>query len=94
VASAASFPDGGSGGARPAAAATSAVDDLLGLENEISAIQVRKFPSVAKGPKFQPQSSKRAEKKFVGPGKSKAELLPDLSKKGQKGAEFFWFGFP
>ena len=39
VTSAASFPDGGS--ARPTASAGSAVDDLLGLENEISAIQVK-----------------------------------------------------
>ena len=38
VMSAASFPEGG--GARAQAATTSAVDDLLGLENEISAIQV------------------------------------------------------
>jgi hypothetical protein len=41
--------------------------------------------SVAKGP----QSSKRAEQILVGPGKSGAELLPDLSKKGRKGAELF-----
>jgi hypothetical protein len=47
------------------------------------------FYSVAKGPKFQPQSSKMAEKNFVRPGKSGAELLPDLSKKGRKGAELF-----
>ncbi len=38
--SAASFPDGGA--ARPPTSASSAVDDLLGLENEISAIQVKK----------------------------------------------------
>ncbi len=37
VTSAASFPDGGP---RAAVSASSAVDDLLGLENEISAIQV------------------------------------------------------
>jgi hypothetical protein len=41
-----------------------------------------KYISVAKGPKFRPQSTKRAEKKLVGPGKSGAELLPDFSKKG------------
>jgi hypothetical protein len=45
--------------------------------------------SVAKGPKFRPQSSKRAEQNLVGQGKSGAELLPDLSKKGRKGAEQF-----
>lgn len=39
--SAASFPDGGA--ARPPTSASSAVDDLLGLENEISAIQVKKI---------------------------------------------------
>jgi hypothetical protein len=50
---------------------------------------LRSLPSVAKGPKFRPQSSKRAEKNLVGPGKSGAELLPDLSKKGRKGAELF-----
>jgi hypothetical protein len=36
--------------------------------------------SVAKGPKFRLQSSKRAEKNLVGPGKSGAELFPNLSK--------------
>jgi hypothetical protein len=45
--------------------------------------------SVAKGPKFQPQNPKGAEENFVGPEKSGAEYLPDLSKKGQKGAELF-----
>jgi hypothetical protein len=45
--------------------------------------------SVAKGPKFRPQSSKRAEKNLMGPGKSGAKLLPILSKKGRKGAELF-----
>jgi hypothetical protein len=47
------------------------------------------FVSVAKGPKFRPQSTKRAENKLAGPRKSGAELLPDLSKKGRKGAELF-----
>jgi hypothetical protein len=32
---------------------------------------------------------KKGRKKLVGPGKSGAELLPDLSKKGRKGAELF-----
>jgi hypothetical protein len=45
--------------------------------------------SAAKGPKFQPQSSKRDKKNLVGLGNSGAELLPDLSKKGQKGAGLF-----
>jgi hypothetical protein len=45
--------------------------------------------SVAKGPKFRPQSTKRAEKKLSGPGKSGAELLHVLSKKSRKGAELF-----
>jgi hypothetical protein len=45
--------------------------------------------SVAKGPKFRPQSTKRAGKKLAGPGKSGAELLLDLSQKGRKGAEVF-----
>jgi predicted nucleic acid-binding Zn ribbon protein len=45
--------------------------------------------SVAKGPKFRPQSTKRAETKLAGPGKSGAKFLPDLSKKGRKGAELF-----
>jgi hypothetical protein len=50
--------------------------------------------SVAKGPKFRPQRTKRAEKKLAEPGKSGAELLPDLSKKGQKrGQPFFKSGF-
>jgi hypothetical protein len=34
--------------------------------------------SVAKGPKFRPQSTKRAGKKLVAPGKSGAELLTDF----------------
>jgi hypothetical protein len=45
--------------------------------------------SVAKGPKVRPHSSKRAEKNLMGLGKSGAELLPDLSKTGRKGAELF-----
>jgi hypothetical protein len=45
--------------------------------------------SVAKGPKFRPQSTKGAEKKLAGQEKSGAELLSDLSKKGRKGAELF-----
>jgi hypothetical protein len=49
--------------------------------------------SVAKGPKFRPQNTKGAEKNCMGPGKSGAELLADLSKKGrkeaEKGANFF-----
>jgi hypothetical protein len=44
--------------------------------------------SVTKGPKFRPQSTKRAEKIFEGPGKSGAGVLPDFSKKGRKGAGF------
>jgi hypothetical protein len=48
--------------------------------------------SVAKGPKLR-QSSKRAEKNCVGPEKSGAELLPNLSKKGRKGAELFYVWF-
>jgi hypothetical protein len=56
--------------------------------NDLEFIQISHWvmlylTSIAKGPKFQPQSSKRAEKNLVGPGKSGAELLPDLSKKGQ-----------
>jgi hypothetical protein len=46
VTSAASFPDGGA--AHPPTSASSAVDDLLGLENEISAIQVKKIIWVKK----------------------------------------------
>jgi hypothetical protein len=45
--------------------------------------------SVAKGPKFRPQSTKRADKNLAGPGKSGAELLPDFSKRGRKAAELF-----
>jgi hypothetical protein len=32
---------------------------------------------------------KKGRKKLAGPGKSGAELLPDLPKKGRKGAELF-----
>jgi hypothetical protein len=45
--------------------------------------------SVAKGPKFRPQNTKGAEKNCVGPEKSGAEFLPDLTKKDRKGAELF-----
>jgi hypothetical protein len=45
--------------------------------------------SVAKGLTFRPQSLKRAEKNWAVPGKSGAELLTDLSKKGRKGAKLF-----
>jgi hypothetical protein len=45
--------------------------------------------SVAKGPKFRPQNTKGAENNCVGPEGSGAEHLPDLSKKGRKGAELF-----
>jgi hypothetical protein len=45
--------------------------------------------SVAKGPQFRPQNTKGAEKNCVGPEKSGAEYLPDLTKKGRKGAELF-----
>jgi hypothetical protein len=47
------------------------------------------IPSVVKGPKFRPQSSKRVEKNLVRLGKSLAELFPNLSKKGRKGAKLF-----
>lgn len=46
MSSAASFPDGGGANrtaANAAAGGGSAIDDLLGLENEISAIQVRLY---------------------------------------------------
>jgi hypothetical protein len=46
--------------------------------------------SVAKGPKFRPQSTKMAEKNLAGPEKLGAELLADLSKKGRKGAELLF----
>jgi hypothetical protein len=45
--------------------------------------------SVAKGPKFWPQNIKGAERNCLGPEKSRAEYLPDLSKKGRKGAKLF-----
>jgi hypothetical protein len=45
--------------------------------------------SVAKGQKFRPQNIKGAEKNCMGPGKSSAELLAELSKKGRKGAELY-----
>jgi hypothetical protein len=44
---------------------------------------------VAKGPKFRRQNTKVTEKNCKGPGKSRAELLAELSKKGRKGAELF-----
>jgi hypothetical protein len=45
--------------------------------------------SVAKVPKCRPQITKRAEKNLMGPGKTGAEFLTDLSKKGRKGAKHF-----
>jgi hypothetical protein len=47
--------------------------------------------SVAKGPKFPPQSSNKKKQNLVGPGKSGAELLPALCKKGAE--LFFRSGF-
>jgi hypothetical protein len=47
------------------------------------------YSSVAKGPKLQPQNTEGAEKNRVGPGKSGAGFLAELSKKGRKGAELF-----
>jgi hypothetical protein len=41
------------------------------------------------GAKILAAKHKRAGKKLAGLGKSGVELLPDLSKKGSKGAEFF-----
>jgi hypothetical protein len=45
--------------------------------------------SVAKGPKFRPQTPKGAAKKSEGPEKLAAEFLPDFHKKSRKGAELF-----
>jgi hypothetical protein len=50
--------------------------------------------SVAKGPKFPLHNSIGAEKKAEGPEKVAAEFLPDLHKKGRKGAEFFQDHYP
>jgi hypothetical protein len=45
--------------------------------------------SVTKGPKFRPQNTKGAERNCLGLEKSGVEYLPDLSKKGRKGAKLF-----
>jgi hypothetical protein len=45
--------------------------------------------SVSKGPKFRPQNTKGAEKNCMGPGKSRAELFAELSKKGRKGDKLY-----
>jgi hypothetical protein len=45
--------------------------------------------SVAKGPKFRPHNTTGAEKNGVGPEKSGAEFLPDLTNKGRKGTKLF-----
>jgi hypothetical protein len=45
--------------------------------------------SAVKGPKFRPQAKKGPQHFFVGPGKSGAELLADLSKNDRKGEELF-----
>jgi hypothetical protein len=45
--------------------------------------------SVARGPKFRPHNPKGAPKKSEGPEKLVAEFLPNMSKKGRKGAVFF-----
>jgi hypothetical protein len=42
-----------------------------------------------RGRNFGRKAQKGPKKNLVGPGKSGAELLPDLSKKGRKGAELF-----
>jgi hypothetical protein len=51
-------------------------------------------PSVAKGPIFRPHISKGAAIKAEGPEKLAAEFLPDLNKKGRKGAELFQDPYP
>jgi hypothetical protein len=43
-----------------------------------------------RGRNFGRKAQKGPEKKLAGPGKSGAELLPDLLKKGRKGAEYFF----
>jgi hypothetical protein len=42
-----------------------------------------------RGRNFGRKTQKGPTKKLAGPGKSGAELLPDWSKKGRKGAELF-----
>jgi hypothetical protein len=46
-------------------------------------------PVLPRGRNFGRKSQKGREIKLTGPGKSGAELLPDLSKKGRKGGELF-----
>jgi hypothetical protein len=50
---------------------------------------VQRKCSVAKGSKFRPHNSKGAAKKAEGPEKMATKFLPDLHKKGLKGAELF-----
>jgi hypothetical protein len=63
------------------------------ISNVLEEYEIRQHgeASVAKGPKFRLQTTKGAEKNCVGTGKSAAELLANLSKRGQT---FFvvWFG--
>jgi hypothetical protein len=42
-----------------------------------------------KGAEISAAKHKKGRKNLSGPGKSAAELLPDFSKKGRKGAELF-----
>jgi hypothetical protein len=49
--------------------------------------------SVAKGQNFRPQSSKRAEKNCVWPGKSGPNFYPIRQKRAEKGPNFFRSGF-
>jgi hypothetical protein len=55
----------------------------------IDRITVKKIYSVAKGPKFGPRAQKGPKKKFGAAGEIRGRMLPDLSIKGRKGAEFF-----
>jgi hypothetical protein len=69
------------------------VEARTGAEVEVtsaaSLMAAEAASSVAKEPKFRPQNTKVTEKNFMGPGKSRAELLAELSKKGRKGVELF-----
>jgi hypothetical protein len=57
------------------------------------ALSIRQRNSVAKGPKFRPQSTKRAEKNCVGPGNLGPNFWQIYQKRAEKGPNFFvvWF---
>jgi hypothetical protein len=64
---------------------------VLVITENNAALPVRQwiYLKCCQGPKFRPQSTKEAEIYLAGLEKSGAEFFPDLSKRAEKGPNFF-----